>query len=144
MRDGWVGEKYEATKNLSRVEVAKLIRADIKAAVKSGELPKAKYSVTCSRGTGIDVCISGHGIKVYSVERLKADHFNPHTYSGLSWKSEAAAELEAKVGKIRNAYNFDHSDSMTDYFHVRYYGGVDVVGNALACLSGIAFVAEVF
>jgi hypothetical protein len=126
------GAKYRATEELSRVQVAALIRGEIKAAVKAGALPKTKYSVRVSSyagGGSIDVHIAlPEGMKMYAKDRLLADHFRPHDFSRLYWKSEEARALEAKVEAIVSAYNFDDSDSMTDYFHVRFYGRVEVVG----------------
>jgi hypothetical protein len=127
------GTKYEATKDLSRVEIAKLIRADIKAAVKAGLIPKAKYSVTCSRGTGIDVSIvdvERRGFVLHNPERLRWEAENPHASMWSApgnvrdrFSPEAEAVLAA-LKEIWGAYNYDGSDIQSDYFNVRYYGGV--------------------
>jgi hypothetical protein len=98
-----VGTKYEATKDLDIAEVAKLVRKDLKEAY-----PRYKFSVRIDRfsmGQSLDVVVSN---------------------SGLSRHSDAANGLERKVKEIVDAYNFDDSDSMTDYFHVAFYSGVRV------------------
>jgi len=127
------GTKYEATKNLSRVQIAALIRADIKAGVKAGTLPKGKYSVTCSRGTGIDISVANieeAGFVLHNPERLRWEAENPH--QGM-WAapanvrarySERAEAVKAALEMIWHSYNYDGSDIQSDYFNVRYYGGV--------------------
>lgn len=128
------GNKYAATKDLRRPEIAKLIRADIKAAVKAGALPAAKYSVVCqsySGGGSINVRIADvakPGFVLANEARLRWDAENPHgglcgCPSEAMWlDSEEARAVKATVEKIMGAYNFDGSDSQTDYFHVRFYG----------------------
>lgn len=124
------GSKYAATKNLSRVEIAKLIRLDIKAAVASKALPKAKYSVTTERyagGGSIDIRISKiEGIKVFDEAALLHFHDdkNATTFFGDTGYSKETKAALAKLNEIHNSYNFDGSDSQSDYFHVRYYGTV--------------------
>jgi hypothetical protein len=130
------GTKYEATKNLRRPEIAKLIREDIKAAVKSGELPKGKYSVrteSYSGGGSINVTFSALvGIPVHNVESLRWRTENPHASFGsepANVRERYSPELLAVIKKleaIHGAYNYDGSDVMTDYFDVRYYGSVSI------------------
>lgn len=119
------GAKYD--KSLSRTEIAKRIRADIKAGVAAGELPRAKYSVrtsTYSMGGSIDVSISDVDglIFLHNVKRLAADHDHPNVFCPINWLSDEAGALLKKVDAIRGAYNHDGSDSQTDYFDVRFYG----------------------
>ena len=55
------GSRYDETKRLTPTEVARLIRADIKAAVAEGRLPAETYSVRTRRVTydrAIDVQVS--------------------------------------------------------------------------------------
>lgn len=127
------GEKYAATKDLTRVEIAKLIRADIKAAVAVGSLPKAKYSVTCERFSGggsIDITVAKvEGISVHNAERLLFEHDHPHAYCRLDRFSVEMAGAIAKLERIHADYNYDGSDIQSDYFNVRYYGRVTVEGD---------------
>lgn len=136
------GKKY--SRGMDVKEIAALVRGEIKAAVKSGELPKAlKASVRIDRysgGRSIDVKLTCPGLKVYSVPRLLADRDEPNVYSGLNWMSDEASEVTKKVKAMLDAYNFDGSDTMTDYFHVNFYSEVVLDGNRdeeLAALSGL-------
>jgi hypothetical protein len=127
--DSSYGEKYAATKNLSQVEVAKLIRADIKAGVKAGTLPKAKYSVTC-QDSAIRIQVSSvEGIPTYNAERLLRDHAEPHVFCGLNMYSHEMVGVLRELDRIHGAYNFDGSDLMTDYHHVRFFGHATVASD---------------
>lgn len=131
------GAKYESTKNLRRPEIAKLVRKDIKAAVEASELPRGKYSVTCKSfagGGSIDVRISDlelGGERLMNAGRIRWDLENPHSGhwdcpSDYRWQhSDWARGVKAAVEKMLGAYNYDGSDSMTDYFDVRFYGHAD-------------------
>lgn len=126
------GKKYEATKNLSRVEIAKLIRADIKAAVKVGRLPKAKYYVNTSSYSGggsIDIRfarVEEPGFVLFNPERVRFDlETNYREFTRLPIFSERTVAICAELKAISDAYNYDGSDLMTDYFHVRFYGNAE-------------------
>ncbi len=130
------GKKYDS--NLGTREIAAKVREDIKAAVKAGELPKAKYSVRMQRfsgGSSIDVRISNveePGFVVLNLERLTFEKENPHKVwspgydperpHNRSWMSHEAFELLKKVETILQAYNHDGSDIQSDYFDVKFYG----------------------
>lgn len=108
-----IGSKYEETKHLDIKDIAKLVRQDIKKAVSSGQLAKAKYGVRIRRyagGRSLDVAIKNFDFPLRGEDHLLTD--------------VASATLQF-VRNLVDAYNFDHSDSMTDYFHVRFYGSVD-------------------
>jgi hypothetical protein len=124
------GTKYAATKDLRITEIAKLIRADIKAGVTAGTLPKAKYSVVSdsySGGYSIRIRISGaEGIPTYNADRLVFEHLSPHVYCGLNVYSEEMRDVLKELNRIHGSYNFDGSDLMTDYHHVRFYGDASV------------------
>lgn len=132
MANNFQGTKYEATAKLSLTDVAKLCRADIKAAVKAGTLPQGlKVSVRTdyyAGGASIRVAVTAlpAGFPVLNAERVKVDHEDPHTfrpeYHYPRYTPEATALLKTLAG-IFDAYNFDNSDSMTDYFHTRFGDG---------------------
>jgi hypothetical protein len=116
------GPKYEASKNLAGgVEIAKLVRADIKAAVKAGTLPKGKYSVK-SDFKSIDVKVSDLNITVYSEAALTS----PGRVYVYELYSERMAAALKTLREIHGAYNYDGSDLASDYFNVRYYGDVSL------------------
>jgi hypothetical protein len=121
------GSRYE--RGLDVAEIAKRVRADIKAAVKSGELPAAKYSVRIARfsgGRSLDVTIDQVPFPIVNEERIKQDVLEPHAYHDrtLGLFSDDAQKLLKRVEAIVAAYNFDGSDIQSDYFHVNFYGHV--------------------
>ncbi len=128
------GAKYDS--NLTAKEIAVKVRGDIKAAVKAGELPKAKYSVRIGGGSlhsTIDVGISElpASFRLYNEKRLQWDRENPHKshHDGgpeVQWiHSDEARALCEKVTKMLEAYNHDGSDTLSDYWDVKFYGHVD-------------------
>jgi len=133
------GAKYDATKSLDVAEIAKRMRAEIKALnLRAG----FKISVTIQRFSG------GRSIDI-RVREVPADfrywsdaaasyekQFGAGCGGGL-WrfpggpKDQHSAEyidVESKLEAIHGAYNRDNSDSMSDYFDVRYYGSVGFDG----------------
>lgn len=111
------GAKYN--KDLTRTQIAALIRKDITAALKAGELPKGLKTSVRKRNGSIDVEIVAvpAGFRILSDASLKGEHVAP-----MYWQTEQAREVLAKLEEIHAAYNFDGSDIVTDYFHVNYYG----------------------
>jgi hypothetical protein len=112
------GDPYVRT-----ADIAKAMRADIKAAIATGELPgKFTYSVRIeeySMGRSIDISIQDHP-DPYIEEQLD-DQFGKRQFHRLR------SELEPVLWKVKGiwqAYNYDGSDSMTDYFDVDFYGSV--------------------
>lgn len=118
------GSKYHSTQGngyMSAADIAKLMRADIKAAVKSGELPDVKYSVTVENYSG------GRSINIRIQDLPDAwvkgeDHYG---YERDILTPEAKA-VQDKVQAIHNAYNYDGSEIQVDYFDVNYYGHAEV------------------
>lgn len=131
------GAKYEATRGQSSADLAARIRADIKLAQKDGRLDaRLKVSVrkhSYSGGYSIDVRITAipAGWNIYNPEYLRHEHEHEHRNGAFipfrgehlspEWRA-ARAVLE----ELHGAYNRDNSDSMTDYFDVRYYGDVGI------------------
>ena len=122
------GSKFE--RGLDVVEVAKRVRADIADLVASGGLPAARYSVRTSRysmGRSLDVTISDVPFILSNEERVRYDWESPHAAMPtpvLPRYSDAARALLASVEAIVAAYNFDGSDTMSDCYHVNFYGDV--------------------
>jgi hypothetical protein len=123
------GAKYD--KALDIAEIAKRVRADLKALVKARTIPQGKYSVTIQRFSG------GCSLKVkmdqltspslmLNPERVKFEKENPHAFPGhLPQFSSAGKALLNTVESVVNAYNFDGSDTASDYWNVNFYGSVD-------------------
>jgi hypothetical protein len=124
------GSKYESTASLCDTEIAKLIRADIKAAIKSGELPAGlKCSVRCSGSSlhsSIEIRVTAApGVTYWRPEFLAHEATSPRVLFEGDRITDDAKRILNVLNKIHGAYNFDNSDSQTDYFHVRYYGSAE-------------------
>lgn len=116
------GSKY--SKDLDIKAIASLVRADIKAAIKGGSLPAAKYSVRLERfsgGRSLTVTASSMPFELLNEERALADHDEPHAYHRTPCHSASACELEKQLESIMGAYNYDGSDIQSDYFNVNFY-----------------------
>lgn len=119
------GSKYESVKNSDPAEVAALIRADIKAEVKAGRLPKATYSVRLSRyagGRSIDVRASRFPFAVH-VEGWEAARD-----AGVkkAWLSRDAYAVEVALTAIVDAYRRAVSHGQSDYYECNFHGDVTV------------------
>jgi len=124
MADKTYGAKYD--RKLSVKEIAVRIRADIKDAITRGEIPAVKISVRSDRNS-IDVTIMSwpKGFQILNPERVIYDHLHPNQFVDeriLPLHTEEASALHKHIEKLRNAYNYDDSDPMTDHFDVNYYG----------------------
>lgn len=136
---GTQGDKYE--QGLDITEIAKRLRKEIKAGVKAGDLPKCKYSVRTSRynmGQSLSVWISKTPFPVNNRRYLELEFTLTHNLTGKLTRYEQFAEFEETLGWTQEAitlartldvmvdqWNFDKSDSQTDYFHVNYFSHVD-------------------
>lgn len=135
------GIHYEATKNLTSKEIAAHMRRVVRQAAKDGLLPaEYAYSVKLSRSS-MSTAINIYVIVPDAVEELRrewCDGTRPnYTHADAGWFNMAGekftplqtlAATERALHEIHNAYNYDGSDSMTDYFDVRFYGFVNVIG----------------
>ncbi|WP_142850693.1 hypothetical protein [Telmatospirillum sp. J64-1] len=130
------GAKYDATKGLSRKEIAARIRADIKEAQKAGKIDKGvKVSVrtsTYSGGGSIDLTVTAlpESFRLWSPEYVAWVQENPHDpYPPFAYTDQRSGEYNALMETLRSiqqAYNRDNSDSMSDYFDCRFYGDVSL------------------
>jgi hypothetical protein len=127
---GYIGTKYDAALDIA--DIAKKVRADIRAAIKAGTLPKGtKTSVRISRYTGgqrLNVYIKHlGGERVINPAWVKWHDENPTgTYSDGPPRYTATATAAADTIKaIIREYNFDHSQIEVDYFHNNFFGFVE-------------------
>lgn len=125
------GTKFEATKDMGIVDIAKLVKADIAQAVKNGDLPKGlKVGIRTSRysgGQSMSVTIkAAPGVQIYNPDRVAFDAKprNEQTGSTPTWLSTEALVINNRIEAIVEAFNFDNSDPVTDYFNVKFYGNV--------------------
>lgn len=119
------GSRYQS--GLSTPEIAKLIRLDIKQAIKDKTLPQGTYSVRSAAfagGTSITVRVRALSIPVVSVEWAVLDALD----GGYSKKDMFTPEARRVLGTLEGlvaAYNYDGSDLMTDLWDVRFYSSID-------------------
>jgi hypothetical protein len=112
----FVGVNYDS--KLETKEIASLIRKELKT-----RFQEIKFSVKSTYNT----------INIYIVS-------SPYNYSTLDYNfnqsDEARKEVKDKnkellsildyCTKLLNSYNFDDSDSQSDYFHTNYYGYAEI------------------
>jgi hypothetical protein len=126
--------KPKGAERLDTAEIAALIRADIKGAVKRGELPKtAKYSVTTdkySMGSSITVKASALAFRVINPGAYVVEHgANYMTLDRTRHKSRFTPRAQLvldKLEEIVNAYHWDRSDPMSDVYNERFARHVSV------------------
>jgi hypothetical protein len=128
------GTKYESTKGLTVVQVAALIRADIKAAVAAGELPEGKYSVRTqvySGGASLSVRFIVPSIRLFNAAHLAWEAENAHSWIGNApagardRDSAEARELTSKLEVLVDAYNYRQTDWTADYCNCRFFARVE-------------------
>lgn len=126
----FTGANYDETKDMNMSDVCKLIRKDIKKAIKAGDLPaELKTSVRLSRfsgGCSVSCTIKAWDGKIYNRTRLAAETLNPYRHSNLDYRTDEAVTLVNRLQTIISSYNYDNSESMVDYFDNRYYTNVDI------------------
>lgn len=131
----WTGSKYKLTENLSTSEISKLIKKELEIEFEG----IAKFSVTSdvySGGSSINVSMYDVSFNPYNEQFLKAfqsgqtisdyeaEHRDSWNRNPDRFNEEFKATI-AKVKNITNQYNFDDSDSQSDYFHRGYYDHVN-------------------
>lgn len=124
---GW---KYEATKDLDVADIAALIRADIReaqAAGRLGVLPDGvKFGVRIERysmGQGINVTVR-NAPEAWAWAPADEDTLADYGPGVTRVVSPACRDLGAVLRAILDGYNYDGSDSQSDYYHVRFSGTV--------------------
>lgn len=113
------GSKYRQTANLTRTEIAKLMRADIKALKLPRGFEISVRTETFSGGGAIRICVMAVPADFLLIESLSDGLYQRRTLT------PAAKRLLASLKDIHSSYQYDDSDIMTDYFHCRYYGDAE-------------------
>lgn len=125
------GAKCDATSGVpANGQLTRLIREDLKLALKAGRAtgngtglavagdPFASLPPT----VGLRVRMRHHGSFTVTVTGIPRDWGYQHDRSrGHDVPTRALAALSAEVYAIANAYNYDDSDLMSDYYCTRYY-----------------------
>jgi len=134
------GYRYGEVESGHAPDIAKRMRQDIKEAIAEGLLPgkPVVYSVTSESYTGgqsINIVVKGFAGAWEECPGTDLRGFvcrdawcaghndSPHAKAHLRLTAEADA-MEMTLKRIHSAYNHDGSEIQTDYFDVRYYGGV--------------------
>lgn len=133
---GREGANYQATRHLSLKEVTALIRKEARETVtewnaKNAAIGKVKVSVTMPHYGAIDARISvskelwglynEYGNVAYA-QRLRERVEDIESLGERFLPLIKLYELRDAIEAIRNQYNYNNSDTQTDYFDVRYYG----------------------
>lgn len=112
-----IGTKYNATMTIK--EIARAVRADLAAASKAGVLPAGvRVSVRADSGA-LRVRVTKTPFQILSCEYLEGA-----VSGGVGRYTQLANAVLETVTALVQAYNYDNSDTMTDYFNVRFYDGV--------------------
>lgn len=122
------GSKYQSTKDLSIREIAALIRKDLKKYPTKDGYKFSVRSEVFRGGQSIAVTIRSipEDIAVETSEFVTWREQNPHS-SYLGAPQRYSDELTALIDDVKdivNAYNFDNSDSSSDYFHQNFYDSI--------------------
>ena len=64
------------------------------------------------------------GLRILNPIRLESDAAHQPT-GGQSWATQEALDLMAALEGLLSAYNYDYSDSQSDYFNCRFYKSVE-------------------
>jgi hypothetical protein len=140
------GARYDEVKHLSTTEIARRIRADIKLA--------RKVEAKLGTATGAEVALTDPLTALAAMPKqikvsVRTDYFsggsairvNVYNLPEKGWGYVQERDMRgeprwvpgpelsailAALKEIHGAYNFDGSDSMVDYYHVNYYGQVEV------------------
>ena len=130
-----VGAKAEATYGLDVADIAKLVRKDVTAARKAGDIPAdVKVSVRIDRysmGQSINVraTLPDRPARVPISDPRSILYGRPDDqYPGAMTYTVEADKLSDLLNGIVDAYNWDNSDVMTDYFSSRFHGMVSIDG----------------
>lgn len=114
----WTGTKYDKAQDVA--DIAKLVRADIKAAITADELPQGlKCSVTIDRysmGCSLDVHVTA--LPWQPLEW--ADRWFGGDRERRTVHTEAAKGVLETLQAIVDAYNRKDIDSQSDYYNVRF------------------------
>lgn len=123
-----VGSKYE--KGLDVAEIAKRLRAEVKAKIASGHWPKGlKVGVTVSRysgGRSISMNVTASPWPMLNPAHVLAYAREPHVrHEGIARYTDFATALFKELEAMGTAYNYDRSDMQTDYYDTNFALHVD-------------------
>ena len=130
----WSGSKYVRGESLSTVQIAALIRAEIKVAralgkvkAKPGEVALPDPVADAPAQIKIGVRVPHYGSIDVTVKNIPRDWgYDPQGAQDIyrnpcEGPTRALYELGEALCDLAGAWNYDNSDAMTDHFDTRYY-----------------------
>jgi hypothetical protein len=123
----WYGSAYDRDMTVKQcaAEIRKALRRLSRS--KHSPLSGAEVSVryrSFSGGSAIDVRLGlPYPVRVDDEQTEMVNRSEGKRWPWLTDQARAALQIGED---LHNAYNFDGSNSMVDYFHVKYYGSADV------------------
>lgn len=108
-------------------ETAKLIRADIKKAIKAGALPAIKTSVKIDRfsmGQAINVIVTESPVELMNLEgmeKLKASNYRLSLLDVGGRHTEAGSKVLEVLQAIGAQYNVSRHHAQSDYYETDFY-----------------------
>ena len=141
----WQGSNYEKTRDMTTSELTKAIRNGLKEMFAGCTFSVTKQDY--SGGRSIDVVLMSATFKVFATPSLevaesnrrhnytaeeimamwqdaitKGHHgLNPHNISEDFYLTDKAREVLTRALGFVQSFNFDDSDSQSDYFHTNFY-----------------------
>ena len=122
------GSKYNP--DLTTTQIAQLVREDIKAAIRGGELPMATYSVRTSyysMGSSLNVTVKDVPFNVLNEERVLKENHLPECFN-QKHTPEAQKVLD-QIRAILDLHNRKNIDSQRDVYNVKFSGFVQFDSN---------------
>lgn len=124
----FMGINYDKAKNMSRKEIADLIRGELRA-----RFPDWKFHIrvkSYSGGGSIDVTIKYVPYNPYTPEAQAAlmtqKYYSKEDYNSPEKYTEQFENDKKKIKSVISQYKMDDSDGMIDYFHTNFYDSLDV------------------
>lgn len=111
----WTGSNYKGERLW---EVIPIIRDWLK-----DTYPRCKFSVTNKNNTSICIRLMSADFEAFKKESEEQDDYQINHYRIFDDKmlTDRAKEVMSNVSNFANSYNYDDSDSMTDYFCKNFY-----------------------
>jgi hypothetical protein len=120
-KKGWEGVNHK--RNLDISEIGKEIKKELK-----NLYPTAKFSIRISRysmGQSLYICLKEWDEKVFTGEETEAQ-LNPYYIEKDERLTDKGKEIMLKTQELANSFNFNDSDSQTDYFHRGFYDNYQI------------------
>jgi len=129
------GSKYD--RSLSAVQIAKGVRADIKDAITTGDLPGKgtgfTYSVRSeyfSGGQAVRIEVAGPDGDAWAYRPVTEDDSGRVQAEGARTLTDQAQQIGVLLHQLGRAYVYDDTDAQIDHFHTSCYVGASLAGGS--------------